>query len=151
MWSVLFSLILGVTVLGLLYIFVMDGQPAMPVLAGQRWKVKGLGIVTIIQVLGPGKNFGKYGKGINVAYRTRNEEVGYCSKFDIMRIGKLIEKVDSSDPEVIDPTNSQRSFEPLVYDRNGTVTYVDTQWWSAEEPSKLITTTDPPPNNRNGR
>jgi len=148
MWSVLFSFILGFAVLGLLYLFVMEGRPAVPVLAGQRWRVKGLGIVTIIQVLGPGKNFGRYGKGINVAYRTRNEEVGYCSKFDIMRAGKLIEKVDTSDPEIINPTNSQKSFEPLIYDRNGTVTYIDTKWWASEEPGEMITTTDQPPNNR---
>ena len=148
MGLVLLSFILGLTLVGLVVFFALEGRPAVPVLAGQRWKVKGLGTVTIIQVLGPGKNFGKYGKGINVAYRTRNEEVGYCSKFDIMGAGKLVEKVDTGDPEIIDPKNSQQSFEPLIYDRNGTVTYIDTKWWSAEESGELITTTDRPPSNR---
>jgi hypothetical protein len=150
MGLILLSFILGLALVGLVVFFVLEGQPAVPVLAGQRWRVKGLGTVTIIQVLGPGKNFERYGKGINVAYRTRNEEVGYCSKFDIMRVGNLIEKMDTSKPEIIDPKNSQKSFEPLIYDRNGTVTYIDTKWWAAEEPGEMIATADRLPSNRDG-
>jgi hypothetical protein len=145
MGLVLLSFILGLILVGLVAFFTLESKPAVPVLAGQRWRVKGLGTITIIQVLGPGKNFGRYGKGINVAYRTRNEEVGYCSKFDIKGAGKLIEKVEAGEPEIIDPKNSQRSFEPLIYDRNGTVTYIDTKWWATEEPGELITAANCPP------
>jgi hypothetical protein len=62
-----------------------------PVIAGQRWYLKGVGPATIIKVLGYGAEFDQpAGKGLNVQYRTAHDRIGYCTKGDIRSTGTLL-------------------------------------------------------------
>lgn len=62
-----------------------------PIIAGQRWYLKGVGPVTIIKVLGYGAEFDKpASKGMNVQYRTVALRNGYCTRGDIRSSGTLL-------------------------------------------------------------
>ena len=70
-----------------------ENDYAASVLPGQRWKVKGLGIITIKETLTGGKYYHQYGAGTNVSYITQNGRVGHCPKHAITKHGTLIKKM----------------------------------------------------------
>ena len=92
--TVVFGLLFGIagTCLAMLWISSENNYSAS-VLPGQRWKIKGLGIVTIKEVLSGGKYYQKYGSGTNVAYITEHGRLGHCSKYAITRTGVLVKQM----------------------------------------------------------
>jgi len=88
-------MLLGILILVGTVVFVFLGALALtdltPIIAGQRWHLKGVGPVTIIKVLGNGASFEKpLVKGMNVQYRTVALRNGYCTKSDIRTSGTLL-------------------------------------------------------------
>ena len=83
-----FMLGLSVAVLGLWAIVQSNETPS--IMTGQTWELEGIGNVLILRVLGYGKSFPGYGDGMNVKYSVSSNEVGYCNKWDIRRMGTLL-------------------------------------------------------------
>jgi len=83
-----FLILIGTVVFAFLGILAFSDLT--PIIAGQRWYLKGVGPVTIIEVLGSGAEFDKPAKGMNVHYRTVALRNGYCTKGDIRTSGTLL-------------------------------------------------------------
>lgn len=77
-----------ITALVVLAFIVMNPQ-AMPVMVGQRWHMPGVGIITIIRVLGSGITFEKSGSNLDVMYQLVGGGYGFCRKGDLRNFGKL--------------------------------------------------------------
>ena len=92
------------------------------VLPGQRWKIKGLGIITIKETLTGGKYYPQYGSGTNVAYITEQGRVGHCSRYAITHHGTLVKKMAnvsfvSNDLEADDDLRTYNRKGRIVTDR----------------------------------
>ncbi len=84
-----FLVLIGV--LAFAFLSILAFADLTPIIAGQRWYLKGVGPVTIIEVLGAGAEFDKVvAKGMNVHYRTVALRNGYCTKGDIRTSGTLL-------------------------------------------------------------
>lgn len=85
----IFTLLVVLFISFLFVLVTFSGLP--PILAGQRWKVPGIGTVTILKSLSSSEKITSGpGKGSNVVYRTENGLVGYCLKPDIYSKGVLL-------------------------------------------------------------
>ncbi len=94
----------------------------MPVLPGQRWKIKGLGVVIIKEVLNGGKYYPQYGGGTNTCYITETGRVGYCSKYTISRYGTLIKNLGNVAFVADDfPEGTTSSNDHKIYNRFGKI------------------------------
>ena len=69
---------------------VAESNDVQSIMGGQRWNLKGIGEVVIVEVLGIGKSFGGVGSNVNVKYRTTSGTMGYCNKWDIRKMGVLL-------------------------------------------------------------
>jgi len=107
--TILFSILFGIaaTCLALLWV-ASENNYSAAVLPGQRWKVQGLGIVTIKEVLSGGAYYQKYGNGTNVSYITEHGKLGHCPKIAITRNGILVRQMTNvafvSDDKLDDDT-----------------------------------------------
>lgn len=92
--TVVFGILFGIaaTCLAILW-FSSENNYSSSVLPGQRWKVKGLGIITIKETLTGGKYYPKYGSGTNVAYITEHGKLGHCPRFAITQHGVLVKQM----------------------------------------------------------
>ena len=86
--------------------FIVINPKALPVLKGQKWQMPGIGIVTVVKVLGPGSSFeGGPGSGLNVMYQIEDGTCGICRKSDLRNFGKLFpypQKISSTRQSEID-------------------------------------------------
>jgi len=69
--------------------FVLINPQALPVMVGQRWNMPGVGVITIIRVLGSGITFEGTGSNLDVMYQLAAGEYGFCRKGDLRNFGKL--------------------------------------------------------------
>jgi hypothetical protein len=92
--TVVFGVLFGIaaTCLAMLWI-ASTNDYAAAVLPGQRWKVKGLGVITIKETLSGGKYYTQYGNGTNVAYITERGRAGHCSRHAITKHGTLVRQM----------------------------------------------------------
>ena len=92
---------------------------AASVLPGQRWKVKGLGIITIKETLSGGKYYQKYGNGTNVSYITERGKLGHCSRHAITRHGTLVKQMINV--AFVNDDIAEDDSELRTYDRKGRI------------------------------
>ena len=119
--TVVFGVLFGIAATCLAYLWVTTGHNyAASVLPGQRWKVKGLGIVTIKETLSGGKYYKKYGSGTNVAYITAAGKIGHCSKYAITQNGTLVKRM-ANVSFVSDEWGDSEAKEVQTYDRRGRI------------------------------
>ena len=92
--TVIFGVLFGIAGTCLAFLWISsENNYSASVLPGQRWKVKGLGIITIKETLSGGKFYPKYGNGTNVAYITERGRLGHCSKYAITSNGILVKQM----------------------------------------------------------
>jgi len=71
--------------------FIIANPRSVPVLAGQRWLMPGLGNILVAKTIGSDASFGKnVGRHANVKYQLENGEYGYCTKSEIRATGQLL-------------------------------------------------------------
>jgi len=70
-------------------VFILLNPQALPVMVGQRWHMPGVGVITIIRVLGSGITFEEAGSNLDVMYQLVGGGYGFCRKGDIRNFGKL--------------------------------------------------------------
>ena len=88
---VLLGFILGLSFAALgMWVILQSGDVA-PIMAGQEWHVDGIGRVKIVDVMGSGKSYKGHGSNINVKYEAQCGMIGYCSKHEIRKTGKLLQ------------------------------------------------------------
>ncbi len=122
--TAVFCILFGVAAACLAILWTTSSNDYMAaVLPGQRWKIKGLGIITIKETLTGGKYYAQYGSGTNVAYITESGRVGHCSRYAITRQGTLVKHMKnvafiSNDLEVDDgPLKTYNRRGRIVTDR----------------------------------
>jgi len=105
-----------IVILGILFFVVASFffLDATPVLAGQRWYLKGIGPIVISKVLGYGAEFDGIGKGLNVQYRTAHDSFGYCTKGDIRNTGTLLPYDKVHAEQVTQDLSKQLEIEKLL-------------------------------------
>ena len=69
--------------------FILANPQALPVMVGQRWHMPGVGVITIIRVLGSGITFKGTGSNLDVMYQLVAGGYGFCRKGDLRNFGKL--------------------------------------------------------------
>lgn len=118
--TVVFSVLFGIagTCLALLWITSSNDYTAS-VLPGQRWKVKGLGIITIKETLSGGKYYHQYGSGTNVTYITERGRVGHCSRHAITRHGQLVKQM--ANVAFVSDDTAVGDSELRTYNRHGRI------------------------------
>ena len=70
--------------------FAIVNPRAFPVLAGQKWNMPGVGIITIIKVQQLGKGFDSISPRLNVMYQLVDGSYGFCERSDLRNFGKLL-------------------------------------------------------------
>lgn len=125
--TVVFGILFGIaaTCLTILWIASTNDYTAS-VLPGQRWKVKGLGVITIKETLSGGKYYPQYGSGTNVTYVTERGRPGHCSRHAITKHGTLVRQMANvvfvNDDIEIGPEEELRT-----YNRHGRINTYETQ------------------------
>ena len=119
--TIIAGILLGVAGTGIAMLWrASENDYCSSVFPGQRWKVKGIGIITVKETLSGGKYYHKFGAGTNVAYITESGHIGHCAKHAITKHGTLIRKM--SDITFINDEIKQAGKDGLItYDRRGRI------------------------------
>tara|TARA_E500000331_G_scaffold357562_1_gene419737 strand:+ start:1851 stop:2321 length:471 start_codon:yes stop_codon:yes gene_type:complete len=118
--TVVFGILFGIagTCLAILW-FSAESTYSAAVLPGQRWKVKGLGIITIKETLTGGKYYPRYGNGTNVAYITEHGKLGHCSRHAITSHGVLVKQM--ANVAFVSSNYDTGDSKPKTYNRYGRI------------------------------
>jgi len=92
------TLMFAVTAMTIIAFMVINFK-STPILIGQRWRMPGVGIVSIVRVLGHGAKFDEnVGADINVMFRLLHGQYGFCRKSEIQASGQLLPFTAASSP-----------------------------------------------------
>jgi len=81
----------GISLATLVCIYIFISQTDItPIIPGQKWDIKGIGVIRIVRVLGDDYSFEELGKNIQVLYEHSNGLIGFSSKADIRRLGHIV-------------------------------------------------------------
>jgi hypothetical protein len=102
-------------ILSFWFMVVLMESGAPPILAGQRWKIPGLGVVTIMKALSASEKFPEgAGKGSNVVYCLDTGLVGYCLKPEIYQKGILLPYDKGAIQQAVDKIKRKSEIDGLL-------------------------------------